>query len=167
MTIETQAQRDAVVLEAQSWIGTAFHHRGRIKATRGADGTITDKGGVDCAQSVYLIYRAACPHLVPELRVADASYAFQWNLSKATAGEERYLAAVLDHAIEIGRALVRPGDLALFKWGLAWAHGAIVMPPGFPAVAHANGDVGVFMLDRAEGGRFTRRPARFFTLWRP
>ena len=158
-------ERAAVIRETLSWLGTAFHHRGRIKAARDAHGRITDKGGVDCAQSIYLIYRAACPARVPEIAAADGHYAFAWNLSKESAAEERYLGTVLEHAREIGREAALPGDLALFKWGLAWAHGAIVMPPGWPSIAHANADAGCFMLDRADLGRLARRPARFFTLW--
>jgi cell wall-associated NlpC family hydrolase len=159
----SDAARAAIVREALSWLGTAFHHRGRVKAVRDASGAIADGGGVDCAQSVYLIYRAACPTRVPEIAVADGHYAFQWNLAKATAGEERYLNTVLAHARETREPL--PGDLALFRWGLAYAHGAIVMPPGYPAIAHANANAGLFMLDRADLGRFARRPVRFFTLF--
>lgn len=160
-----QDERAAVIREAVSWLGTAFHHRGRVKATRDATGAVIDKGGVDCAQSIYLIYRAALPARVPEIAAADAHYAFTWNLSKETAGEERYLNTVIAHAREIERDAARPGDLALFRWGLAWAHGAVVMPPGWPSIAHANADAGVFMLDRADLGRLARRAARFFTLW--
>lgn len=163
MTEASTAQRAAVVREALSWIGTSFHHRGRVKVKRDASGAIVERGGVDCAQSVYLIYRAACPERVPEIAAADDHYAFQWNLAKATAGEERYLKTVLAHARETHEPA--PGDLALFRWGLAFAHGAIVMPPGFPAIAHANANAGCFMLDRADLGRFARRPARFFTLF--
>jgi hypothetical protein len=158
-------ERAAVVRETMTWLGTAFHHRGRVKATRDTAGGILDRGGVDCAQSIYLIYRAALPRRVPEIAAADRAYAFQWNLSKATAGEEGYLNAVLDHASEIAMSDVRGGDLALFRVGLAWAHGAVVMPPGWPAIAHANLDAGHFMLDRADQGRLARRKVRFFTLW--
>jgi cell wall-associated NlpC family hydrolase len=159
------SERAAVIRETMSWLGTAFHHRGRIKASRDAQGRIVDKGGVDCAQSVYLIYRAAVPAIVPALEAADADYAFAWNLSKETAGEERYLATVLAHAREIERGAARQGDLALYRWGLAWAHGAIVMPPGYPSIAHANANAGLFMLDRADIGKLARRPVRFFSLW--
>ncbi|HUB95744.1 MAG TPA: hypothetical protein VL993_07500 [Stellaceae bacterium] len=159
------AERSAVVREAASWFGTAFHHRGRIKVARDPSGVVIDRGGVDCAQSVYLIYRAALPRRVPEIAAADRPYAFQWNLNKATAGEEGYLTAVLDHAREIALAQVGAGDLALFRVGLAWAHGAIVMPPGWPAIAHANIDAGLFMLDRADEGRLGRCKVRCFTLW--
>ena len=155
--------RAAIVGEARSWLGTAFHHQGRVKALRGEAGQIVDQGGVDCAQSIYLIARASVPHLVPEIEAADANYAVQWNLAKGA--EERYLATVLEHAREIPSERVRPGDLALFRFAHAWAHGAIVMPPGFPAIAHANAAAGVFMLDRATEGRLARRPVRFFTLF--
>jgi hypothetical protein len=159
------AERNAVVREAMSWRGTAFHHRGRVKITRDEAGRTLDRGGIDCAQSVYLIYRAAVPNLVPEIADADANYAFAWNLSKETASEERYLRSVLEYAREV--SVASPGDLALFKWGLAWAHGAIVMPPRWPAIAHANADAGIFMLDVATAGRLTHRPVRFFSLWGP
>ncbi len=158
-------ERAAVVREAASWLGTAFHHMGRIKATRDEAGRVLDRGGVDCAQSVYLIFRAALPARVPELDAADRPYAFAWNLAKKSAAEERYLATVLEHAAEIALEDARPGDLALFRLGHAWAHGAIVMPRGWPAIAHANAAAGFFMLDRADQGRIAGRKARFFTLW--
>ncbi len=158
-------QRAAIVREAASWYGTAFHHRGHVKATRDAARRIIDKGGVDCAQSIYLIARAAVPHLVPEIATADSDYAFQWNLAKTTGAAELYLAAVLGHAHEISLEDARPGDLALFRFAHAWAHGAIVMPPGWPAIAHANAAAGFFIFDRATEGRLAGRPVRFFTLF--
>ena len=155
--------RAAIISETRSWLGTAFHHRGRIKAVRDADGRIVDKGGVDCAQSIYLIARAAVPELVPEMSEADADYAFQWNLRRSA--EETYLAAVRAQAREIVPRDARPGDLALFRFAHAWAHGAVVMPPGWPAIGHANAAAGVFMLDRATEGRLAGRQVRCFTLW--
>ncbi len=160
---EEASGRAAIVREAASWLGTAFHHRGRIKATRDEAGRIADKGGVDCAQSIYLIARAAAPARVREIAAADAAYAFQWNLKKLA--NETYLATVLEHAREIPVDKAKPGDLALFRFAHAWAHGAVIMPPGWPAIAHANAAAGMFMLDRATEGRLAGRPVRFFTLW--
>jgi hypothetical protein len=40
-----------------------------------------------------------------------------------------------------------------------------VMPPGFPTIAHASAEAGLFLLDRADTGRLARRPVRFFSLW--
>jgi hypothetical protein len=62
---------------------------------------------------------------------------------------------------EVAEAL--PGDLALFRWGLAWAHGAIVLD--WPVIAHANAEAQCFMRDRGDQGRLARRPRRFFTFW--
>jgi cell wall-associated NlpC family hydrolase len=157
------AERAAIVREAASWLGTAFHHQGRVKAVRDGSGRIVEKGGVDCAQSVYLIARAAVPERVPEIRTADTNYSFQWNLPKGA--DETYLATVLAHATEIDLTQVKPGDLALFRFAHAWAHGAIVMPPGWPVIAHANAAAGVFMLDRATEGRLRGRAVRFFSLF--
>lgn len=164
-TMSEAVERGLVTREAASHVGTAFHHRGRIWATKDADGKILDKGGIDCAQSVYFIYRAALSERLPEVVEADAPYIFQWNLSEATARDESYLQTVLKYAREIKREESQPGDLALFRVARAWAHGAIIMPPGFPSIAHANTDAHVFMIDRVESGRLARRPVRFFTLW--
>ena len=66
-------QRAAVVAEAETWLGTPYHHEARIKGH-----------GVDCAQvligvfaNVGLIEPVALPH-----------YPMDWNLHR---DEERYL----------------------------------------------------------------------------
>jgi len=157
-------ERAAVVAEALSWEGTAFPHLGRLKIRRGADGAVLDRGGADCAYATLLIYRAALPHRVPAMEFGY--YAPTWNLSRAGAADEPYLATVsaLSGVCEVpaGEA-PGPGDLALFRWGLAWAHGAIVIQ--WPVIAHANAEAGCFTRDRADQGRLARRPRRFFTFW--
>ena len=45
MSPEELTQRRAVIAEARSWIGTAYHHRQAVKATRDADGSVTSPGG--------------------------------------------------------------------------------------------------------------------------
>ena len=159
------SQRAAVINEAKTWLGTNFHHRGRIRIVRNSDGTILDRGGVDCAQSVYLIYREAIPDKIPKITAADEAYAFQWNLSRETAGVEGYLTTVLKYATEIERNATKPGDLVLFRIAHAWAHGAIIMPPAFPSIAHASSDDGGFVISLATQGRLSRTKMRFFTLW--
>src|SRR5579885_82297 len=155
------AERGAVVAEALSWEGTAFHHMGRRKIRRTADGAVADRGGADCAYATLLIYRAAVPQRVPALQFGY--YAPTWNLTRAGAAGERYLATVL--ALPGVREVETPGpgDLALFRWGLAWAHGAVVIQ--WPMIAHANAEARRFMRDRADQGRLARRPRRFFTFW--
>lgn len=51
--MDITAQRQAVVAEAKTWIGTGFHHEARIKGA-----------GVDCAQLLIAVF-SACG-FVPE-----------------------------------------------------------------------------------------------------
>ena len=124
-----QIERHAVVREAESWIGTPFHHMGRLKGRN---------GGVDCAYSCAMIYHAALPDRVPAMEFGY--YAPGWNMSRKGATGERYLSTVQD--IPGVREVEKPhgGDLALFRWGLAWAHGAIVV--AWPQIIHADMNAG-------------------------
>jgi cell wall-associated NlpC family hydrolase len=150
--LSAAAERRAVIAEARSWEGTPFHHMGRIKGPQ---------GGCDCATSIAAIYHAALPHRVPEM--VFGYYAPGWNLSRAGAAAERYLATV--QAIPGVRevALPLPGDLVLFHWGLAWAHGAVVV--AWPLILHADMSAGKVRGDRADLGRLKRRRVRFFSFW--
>lgn len=147
-------ERLAVVAEAKSWIGTPFHHMGWVKGRQ---------GGADCATSTLMIYRAALPHRVPALALDP--YSPQWHLSRGAA--ERYLDTVTSIAgvAEIAMADARPGDLVLYRLGHAWAHGAILMPPGWPQIAHADADAGMFVEGIGDGGRLAGRAKRFFSFW--
>ena len=120
-------------------------------------------GGADCATATMMIYHAALPDRVPAMDFGH--YAVQWNMSRGA--PETYLDTVtsLPGIREIDADAALPGDLALFRIAHAWAHGAIVMPPGWPAIAHADAEAGMFILARGDGGRLARRPKRFFTFW--
>ncbi len=136
-------QRAAVVAEARRWLGTPYHHRARL---RGA--------GVDCAMLPAAVYRAV--GLIPDFPIAH--YPPDWHLHRDT---ERYLDIVTSHAREIP-APSGPGDFVLYRWGRAYAHGAIIT--GWPRIIHAMTDIGVVEDDGA-GGRLADRSRRFFTLW--
>ncbi len=56
-----------------------------------------------------------------------------------------------------------PGDLALWRLGRCFAHGAIVTQ--WPRVVHAMAGIGVLEEDIERNGMFRDRPRRFFTLW--
>jgi cell wall-associated NlpC family hydrolase len=160
------SDRDAVVAEALSWIGTAYHHAGRIKIRRDGAGRVVERGGADCATATYLIYRAALPARVPEIDLG--TWSPQWNLSKQAAEAERYLMTVagMPGVRELARAAEpQPGDFVLYRFAHAWAHGAIVIAPGWPVIVHANGTAGTVMRDRGDAGRLARAPMRFFTFW--
>jgi cell wall-associated NlpC family hydrolase len=160
------ADRAAVVAEALSFIGTAYHAAGKLKAKRNSSGKITDRGGVNCGSLVYLVYRAAVPDRIPAIDIPILNQ--QWNLLERAAQSEQFLTAVTSFkgVRELARVSeARPGDLALWRFAHAWAHGAIIVSPGWPWIVHANGQVGQVMRDRGDGGRLARRPMRFFTLW--
>ena len=144
------AQRARVVAEARAWCGAAYHHMARVKPNPGA----CERGATDCAQLLACVYRAA--GLVPELPLEY--YPPDWHLHR---GLERYLNKVTEHAREIH--VPGPGDLALWRWGRCFAHGAIVT--AWPRVVHAMAGIGVLEEDIERNGVFRGRPRRFFTLW--
>jgi NlpC/P60 family putative phage cell wall peptidase len=139
----TDPRRAAVVAEAESWIGTPFHHHARIKGA-----------GVDCLHLLAEVYERAglIAHVAPEHYPAD------WHLHRDA---ERFLDGLTRYAREI-EGPPDPGDVALFRFGRVFSHGAIVV--AWPRLIHANfaaravcwGDAGLEPL--------ASRPARFFTL---
>ena len=53
-------------------------------------------------------------------------YPRDWHLHRSA---ERYLETVLARATEISEDAARPGDVVLYRFGRAFAHGAIVLDP--------------------------------------
>lgn len=156
---DIDAERAAVVAEARSWLRTPYHHMGRVKGA-----------GVDCATLLAEIYARA--GLIPPLDLPF--YPPDWHLHRDA---ERYLGLVLEHAVEIfphaPSCDVNPGDIALWRFGRCFAHGAIVID--WPGVIHAYSGRGC-VLEDAETATWLaylgdkrgaqRRPVRFFTLKR-
>lgn len=130
-----------VVREAESWLGTPFHHQGRLKGI-----------GVDCAMLVAEVYEACglCPHIPTEYYPPD------WHMHRNV---ERYMQRVLLYSREVAHPLV--GDVAMVKMGRVFSHGAIVT--GYPYIIHAyfaSGDVRRGLLYNIP---FTGREVRFFS----
>lgn len=142
----TEAEaRAAIVAEALSWLGTPYHHHGRVKGA-----------GVDCAQMPAAVYEACgiVPHLAPD-------YSPQWMLHR---DEEQYLAWIRPHAREIAREAVQPGDLAIYKFGRVFSHSAIVIDP--PTVIHAMQRAGeVVLTDMDRDADLIGRPALYFSVF--
>ena len=149
-------ERAAVVRCAHTWLRTPYHHRGRVKGA-----------GVDCAMLLAEIYAEA--GLVPALAIPH--YPPDWHLHRDA---ERYLGVLLDHAVEIA-APPLPGDIALWRFGRCFSHGAVVVD--WPVVIHAYLGRGCVLedadkaewLSRIGEGRDTQakpRPVKFFTLKR-
>lgn len=109
--------RKGVLDEAHEWLGTPFHHEGRVKGKN---------GGVDCAQLLIGVYANAGQ--IEEFQTEH--YPAQWHLHRS---EEKYLSKLLDYAVETNEPL--PGDMALFHIGRTWSHGGIIV--AWPTVIHA------------------------------
>jgi cell wall-associated NlpC family hydrolase len=138
-----ERQRAAVVAEARAWLGTPYHHAARIRGV-----------GADCATMPAEVYAAA--GVIPPIAIEH--YPPDWHLHRDV---ERYLEYVTRCATEVA-APTGPGDFVLYRWGRAFAHGAIIV--AWPQIIHAVVHIGV-ILDDGEDGRLKGRDRRFFTLW--
>ena len=130
-----------VVKEAESWIGTPFHHAARVKGA-----------GVDCLMLLAEVYHHAglIQPIEPPFYVPD------WHMHRDA---ERYMAGLARYA----RPLAGPpgaGDIALFRFGRTFSHGAIVT--AWPCVIHAYWSIGVVRGD-ATLHPLARRPVKFFS----
>jgi NlpC/P60 family putative phage cell wall peptidase len=131
--------RQAIVAEAQTWLGTPFHHQGRVKGV-----------GVDCAMLLAEVFHRC--GLVPY--VDPGYYPPDWHLHRDA---ERYLEKLLPYAHELPAPA--PGDVAVFRFGRTYSHGAIVI--AWPRIVHAYWLRGVVWGD-ATLYPLVGRPVRFF-----
>jgi cell wall-associated NlpC family hydrolase len=137
-------RRAAVVAEAISWLGTPFHHEARVKGA-----------GVDCAMLLCEVYARA--GLVGRIDVPH--YPPDWHLHRDV---ERFLALLAAHAREIAGP-PEPGDVALFRFGRCFSHGAIVT--AWPRLIHANFAARAVTWGAATLAPLAGREARFFTVF--
>lgn len=133
-------RRLAVIEEARGWLRTPYHHMGRVKGA-----------GVDCLMLLAEVYQSA--KVVPHIDVPF--YPPDWNLHRDA---EHYLLGVMCYAREISEP-PQPGDIAVFKFGRCFAHGAIVIC--WPRLIHAWWNAGVVYSD-ADQPPLRGRPVRFF-----
>ena len=172
---DIDAERAAVVAEARAWLRTPYHHMGRVKGA-----------GVDCATLLAEVYARA--GVIPPQTIPF--YPPDWHLHRDA---ERYLGFVLEHAVELsaissqlsadqpseliadGLKLTAslPADIALWRFGRCFSHGAIVVD--WPLVIHAYVGKGCVMEDASrarwlaqlgERGVAKPRPVKFFRLKR-
>lgn len=143
---QIEPKRAAIVREAESWIGTPFHHAARVKGA-----------GVDCLMLLAEVYERAgiIGRIEPPFYVPD------WHLHRDV---ERYLAGLMQYAREIAGPREGtgplPGDIVLFRFGRTFSHGAIVTE--WPRLIHAYWSIGVVRGD-ATLHPLAHRPVRFFS----
>lgn len=142
-----QEHRDEIVRQAELWLGTRWHHNAcRLGA------------GVDCGRLLIAVYAGA--GLIEEFDVGQ--YAPDFMLHRA---EERFLGFVMSRTDEVERP--QKGDVAMFKFGKCFAHGAIVTE--WPKIIHSYRHEGKVTRGDASQGRLAfngekPREVRFFSI---
>lgn len=139
--------RDVVVAEAMSWVGTRYHHLGDIKGV-----------GVDCAMLLVRVFVDL--GLVPP--IDPRPYSPQWHLNRS---EEVFLGWLHGvHAVPVLRP--QPGDVAVFRFGRAFSHGAILVRGDHMdgVVVHAARKEGSVMLQSLHEHGLANRPVQWFSV---
>jgi cell wall-associated NlpC family hydrolase len=144
----TTKQREALVTETESWVGTPYRGWSCVKGV-----------GVDCGQLLYGVYHN-CGH-VGVLNDLPKDYPLYVGQHQAST---EYINIVLTYFREIPEADVLPGDVVVWKLkgSLAYCHAAIVKtwPTYF---IHALGS-GVRAGDARSRLLFRKSDKMFFTL---
>lgn len=132
-----------MIREAQSWIGTPYHHCADVKGH-----------GVDCAMFLSRVYSSAgvIPFIDPR------PYPPDWHLHR---GEERYLLEIARYTQEVFTD-PEPGDFILFRYGRTFSHSAIVIKGS--AVIHAHAQERAVVWGDLKLSPLKDRPKRVFTL---
>lgn len=108
--------REKVIQEARSWLGTPYHHEGRVKGV-----------GVDCAMLLVAVYHAC--GLIPD--IDPRPYSFDWMLNR---DEEKFLGWVKEYGSETDDP--QPGDVLVWRFGRTFSHGSILVDQ-VGAIVHA------------------------------
>jgi cell wall-associated NlpC family hydrolase len=142
-------EREALVKEALSWVGTPYHHGADVKGV-----------GTDCG--MLLVRCFVDSGLVPPFD--PRPYPSQWHLHQFA---EKYLHWVDQWAKKVkspeeGRELL-PGDIVMFKYGHTYAHGSIVID--WPIIIHALGPRPVTRATVELDSFLRRLPKIYYSIW--
>jgi len=148
------AWRTAVLDEARSWLGTRWAHNQRVRG-----------GGVDCGQYIIACFIGA--GLVAPFETG--AYPADWMMHRS---EERYLGWVEQYLDPVDAP--QPGDVAAWRYGHCFSHGAIVVD--WPVVLHAyrrergvvwgDATAGELAREHLPAGGSAPRQVRFYTIAR-
>lgn len=115
--------------EAQTWLGTPYHHQGRVKGK-----------GVDCGMLLCEVYQAV--GLIPF--IDPRPYPSDWHLHQM---EQKYLAWVSEYADKVEQP--QAGDIVLYHFGKCISHAGIVIE--WPMIIHAYNGQGCVLSDGTKG----------------
>ena len=136
--------RQDVIDEARTWLRTPWHHN---QSAKGA--------GVDCAQLIKACY--VNTQLV--LPFQTGYYPVDWMLHRE---DDRFLSWLGKYADQVNDP--QPGDAAVWRYGRAFSHGAIVT--GWPKIIHAYRPERMVVEGDASRGPLAERPVVFYQLRR-
>lgn len=150
-----QYERDLIVKITKEYLRTPYHHYGSVKGS-----------GVDCLTLIICVFKEA--GLLLDVNIPK--YSHEWHLHHS---EEKYLNGLLQHSQEVEKP--KPGDIALWKFGRCFSHGAVVIE--WPLIIHAYMGKGCVYEDvttaswlnkigekSSEQGK--KRPVKFFSYWK-
>lgn len=133
--------REQIVAEAQTWLGTPYHHQGCLKNV-----------GVDCGMILVAVFHAV--GLIPQ--IDPRPYPHDWHLHR---DDERYLGWLAQFGREVGQPEL--GDVVVWRFGRTFSHGAIYV--GQNQIIHAYIGRGVVLANMDEG-ELSGRDVKFFSL---
>jgi cell wall-associated NlpC family hydrolase len=138
--ILSDEQAAKVIAEAKTWIGTNWHHQGRIKGA-----------GVDCGMFLLEVYERAgiIGHVIPPPYPAD------WHMHR---NEEKYLAFVEKFCVQVDEP--KPADIVTYRIGRCISHAAIVIK--WPLIIHSVIGQGVVMDDAIANVWFAEHQGHFY-----
>lgn len=136
------SRRAQVVQEARSWLGTPYHHQAAIKGA-----------GVDCAMLLVCVYKAA--GLVPA-DLDPRPYSPDWHMHR---GEELFLGWLERCGERVD--LPRAGDVAVWRFGRTYSHGAVVTSDD-GEIVHALMAAGLVTLGHVRETELAQRQAQYW-----
>ncbi len=146
-----QEDRKRFIAEAVSFTGTPHRDGARVKGV-----------GVDCA--TFIADASINCGFVPDT-IEIPHYSPQWHLHR---NRELYIEELLKWTREITPEEKLPGDIAVWKFGRCYAHGAIIIE--WPRIIHCVKMIGVHEDDASNSSLLVwdmdkPRPVRFFSHW--
>lgn len=144
----TPDQRATIVAEARKWVGTPYHNCADIVGA-----------GVDCGMLLVRVF-VDLGLIAP---FDPRPYPSDWHLHRSA---ERYLGFVHDRFKEVQRP--NPGDIAVFRYGRCYSHGAIVTGAAPVTLVHAYQPYGIVieeMLSANISLSSPKRAVRYFALF--
>lgn len=136
------SKRHEIIDEAKRWLGAQWHHEACARYQAADCGQIL----IDIYAQCGLIYRPIVEH-----------YSRDWALHR---DEERYLAIVEQYAHQVD--CPKMGDIAVWRIGRSFSHGAIVVD--WPQIIHADVHAGVVYAE-ADSGELSEKEVRFYSVF--